>query len=122
MSEFEARSFFSLADTVPTKLDPTRETTSYGNWEWECVDTRANSSTAANRIPSAVALDEEESETYNAYAADIETYAMESLLKFVTGEQDLSSQYEAFQNVCRDLGTEDCITAYQGAVTRFNNR
>ncbi len=122
MSEFEARSFFSLADTVPTKLDPTRETTSYGDWEWECVDTWANSSTAANRIPSAVALDEEESETYNAYAADIETYAMENLLKFVTGEQDIPSQYEAFQNVCRDLGTEDCITAYQGAVTRFNNR
>lgn len=122
MSEFEARSLFSLADTMPTKLDPTRETTGYGDWEWDCVDTWANSSTAAYRIPSAVALDEEESETYNAYATDIETYAMENLLKFVTGEQDISSQYEEFQNVCRELGTEECIAAYQGAVTRFNNR
>lgn len=51
-----------------------------------------------------MALDEEESETYNAYATDIETYAMENLLKFVTGEQDISSQYEEFQNVCRELG------------------
>ena len=122
MSEFEARSLFSLADTMPTKLDPTRETTGYGDWEWDCVDTWANSSTAAYRIPSAVALDEEESETYNTYATDIETYAMENLLKFVTGEQDISSQYEEFQNVCRELGTEECIAAYQGAVTRFNNR
>lgn len=122
MSEFEARSLFSLANTMPTKLDPTRETTGYGDWEWDCVDTWANSSTAAYRIPSAVALDEEESETYNAYATDIETYAMENLLKFVTGEQDISSQYEEFQNVCRELGTEECIAAYQGAVTRFNNR
>ena len=122
MSEFEARSFFSLADTMPTKLDPTRETTGYGDWEWECIDTWANSSTAAYRIPSAVALDEEESETYNAYATDIETYAMENLLKFVTGEQDISAQYADFQNVCRELGTEECIAAYQGAVTRFNNR
>lgn len=122
MSEFEARSLFSLADTMPTKLDPTRETTGYGDWEWDCVDTWANSSTAAYRISSAVALDEEESETYNAYATDIETYAMENLLKFVTGEQDISSQYEEFQNVCRELGTEECIAAYQGAVTRFNNR
>ena len=122
MSEFEARSLFSLADTMPTKLDPTRETTGYGDWEWDCVDTWANSSTAAYRIPSAVALDEEESEAYNAYATDIETYAMENLLKFVTGEQDISSQYEEFQNVCRELGTEECIAAYQSAVTRFNNR
>ena len=122
MSEFEARSLFSLADTMPTKLEPTRETTGYGDWEWDCVDTWANSSTAAYRIPSAVALDEEESETYNAHATDIETYAMENLLKFVTGEQDISSQYEEFQNVCRELGTEECIAAYQGAVTRFNNR
>lgn len=122
MSEFEARSFYSLADTMPTKLDPTRETTGYGDWEWECVDTWANSSTAAYRIPSAVALDEEESKTYNAYATDIETYAMENLLKFVTGEQDISAQYTDFQNVCRELGTEECIAAYQGAVTRFNNR
>ena len=122
MSEFEARSLFSLADTMPTKLDPTRETTGYGDWEWDCVDTWANSSTAAYRIPSAVALDEEESETYNAYATDIETYAMENLLKFVTGEQDISSQYEEFQNVCRELGTEESIADYQGAVTRFNNR
>lgn len=122
MSEFEARSFYSLADTVPTKLDPTRETTGYGDWEWACVDTWANTSTAAYRIPSAVALNEAESEVYNSHATDIETYAMENLLKFVTGEQDISAQYEEFQATCQSLGVKDCVDAYQTAVTRFMQR
>lgn len=122
MSEFEARSFYSLADTIPTKLDPTRETTGYGDWEWSCVDAWASTSTAAYRISSAVALNEEESDTYNTYATDIETYAMENLLKFVTGEQDISTQYPEFQRICKELGAEACVAAYQGAVTRFINR
>lgn len=122
MSEFEARSYFSLADTIPTKLDPTRETTGYGDWEWSCVDTWASTSTAAYRLSSALALNEEESETYNSHATDIETYAMENLLKFVTGEQDIDAQYQEFQATCRSLGADACVDAYQSAVTRFNNR
>ena len=122
MSEFEARSFYSLADTIPTKLDPTRETTSYSDREWSFVDTWANTSTAAYRLSSAIALNEEESEIYNSHATDIETYAMENLLKFVTGEQDLSAQYEEFQATCRSLGAEACVEAYQSAVTRFEER
>ncbi len=122
MSEFEASSYFSLADTMPTKLDPTRETTGYGDWEWSCVDTWANTSTAAYRLSSALVLNEEESETYNSYATYIETYAMENLLKFVTCEQDISTQYQEFQSTCRSLGVDACVDAYQSAVTRFNNR
>ncbi len=122
MSDFEARSFFSLADTMPTKLDPNRESTGYGDWEWSCVDMWAGTSTAAWRISSALALDEEEAVTYNSKATDIETYAMEHLLKFATGEESIDNSYSEFQDVCRQLGVEDCIAAYQGAVTRFENR
>lgn len=122
MSQFEARSYYSLADSVPTKLDPTRETTEYGEAEWACIELWANTSTAAYRISSAIALNDEESEIYDSHSTDIETYAMENLMKFVVGEQSLEEKYDEFQNTCRSLGAEECVAAYQGAIDRFNSR
>lgn len=121
MSEFECRAYYGL-EIIPTKLDPTRAASAYGDWEWNCIDVWANSSTAAWRLLSAYALNEEEAEVYNTYASDVETYGMENILKFVTGEKDIATEYEAFQNTCRELGVEKCVEAYQGAVTRFADR
>lgn len=121
MSEFECRAYFGL-EIIPTKLDPTRAASAYGDWEWNCIDVWANSSTAAWRLLSAYALNEEEAEIYNSHASDVETYGMENILKFVTGEKDIATEYEEFQNTCRQLGAEECVEAYQGAVARFANR
>lgn len=121
MSEFECRAYFGL-EIIPTKLDPTRAASAYGDFEWGCIDVWESTSTAAWRLLSAYALNEEEAEVYNAHATDIETYGMENILKFVVGEKSIADEYADFQATCRQLGAEECIEAYQGAVTRFVNR
>lgn len=121
LSQMEARTYYTFG-SVPCAIDPTTGSTTYGEWEWNCVDVWADSSTAAYRLLSVHTLDTDESETYNACATTIETYGAENIIKFVTGDLSLENDWAAFESTCIELGVNDCIEAYQGAVTRFESR
>lgn len=73
-------------------------------------------------LPRALTLTAEESETFSKYMADIASYTSESILKMLTGEMDIDSDYDTFTETIYSMGLQDCLDCYQNALTRFNNR
>lgn len=66
-----------------------------------------------------VSFTTEESETISQYQTDIETYVIECLAKFITGDMDVDADYDAFADQVMNLGSEEIKAVYQAAYERF---
>lgn len=73
-------------------------------------------------LPSALTLTAEESETFSKNMADIASYTSESILKMLTGEMDIDTEFDSFVETIESMGLQDCIDCYQSALTRYNSR
>lgn len=75
-------------------------------------------------MPSNMTYSDEESETlYQSGAiADMDTTAAEYILKFVTGALDIDENWDTYVSAIEDLGLEECISAKQSALDRYNSR
>ena len=61
----------------------------------------------------------EESETVATYSGDIDTYVTESLAKFITGDMDVDTDYDAFVSQLQSMGSDEVKAIYQDAYDRF---
>ncbi len=74
----------------------------------------------AHVLPS-ITPSQEEADELNELLTDIDDYANEQILKFITGKASLDT-YEDFKAELRRLGVERVIEIRQNQLDRFNNR
>jgi len=71
-------------------------------------------------IPSAAALDVDETNSITTMVADISSYASEQLLKFITGTEPLNDDsWAAYVEGCNSFGLETCVEVYQKAYDDY---
>ena len=64
----------------------------------------------------------DENSRYNAVFNDIYTYIANMSVSFMTGAQDIDSQWDTFVSTIEDMGIEDCIAIKQDAYDRYLKR
>ena len=70
-------------------------------------------------LPSYVTLSSEASEAVTPIWADIDTYVDECLVKFIIGDMNLTSDYDAFIETLNKMNIDAVIDAYQQAYERI---
>ncbi len=89
--------------------------------QFECADVWDSNADSTSQMPSGYSLTTEESEKYSQIYTDIRTTVDENLAKFATGVRPMD-EWDSFVEDLKDMGIEDCIAIYQGAVDRFYER
>lgn len=67
-------------------------------------------------------LNAEETDTFGTAFPDINTYCMESVLQFITGQRDIDAEFDAFVQECYGMGLQDCIDVKQAAEDRYSRK
>lgn len=71
-------------------------------------------------IPTAAALDAEETNSVTGMIADVTSYASEIILRWVIGTEPLTDEaWEAYVTQCNELGLDDCVAVYQKAYDDY---
>lgn len=104
---------------APSLQDFDKSFFTYGDNVLEAFDTWAASVDDQYTLPAALTLDTEQNEEYSALFNDINTMAEERVGKFITGEADIETEWDAFQEDLISMGIEDCIAIYQEAYDNF---
>ncbi len=104
---------------VPSLQDFDKSFFTYGDNVLEAFDTWAASVDDQYTLPAALTLDTDQSEEYSSLFNDINTMAEERVGKFITGEADIETEWDAFQEDLISMGIEDCISIYQEAYDNF---
>ncbi|MDO5402747.1 MAG: extracellular solute-binding protein [Eubacteriales bacterium] len=68
-----------------------------------------------------LSFSESEQEVYDTYAANLNTYQDEMVTGFITGKFDVNSEWDAYVQKCKDLGSEKLVEIYQSAYERYKN-
>ncbi len=72
-------------------------------------------------IPPAM-MTVDDADEYATIMADLQTYLLESVAKFTTGEWDIDTQYDAFVEECRVLGAERALELQDIAIKAWQER
>ena len=67
-----------------------------------------------------LSLTDEESDVYNGNVADIETYAQESILSFITGAMDINTEWDTYVSTLESMGVQENMEIYQAALDRIS--
>ena len=73
-------------------------------------------------MPAGVTLTTAEGEKYSATYGDIETTMQEYILKFITGEKNVETEWDSYVQTLEGMNLQTCIDIYQAALDRYNNR
>lgn len=65
-------------------------------------------------------MTDEESDVYNGNVADIETYAQESILSFITGAMDINTEWDTYVSTLESMGVQENMEIYQAALDRIS--
>lgn len=117
----------SLAITVYTGgnefagiIETSRQNIAYTETQLDAENIWRINADSDYRIPPLVAMNEEESEAFNADIADITTYVSEFTLSVITGVTTLTPEtFAKYQETLRQMGVEDCIAAKQSSMDRY---
>lgn len=104
---------------VPSLQDFDKSFFTYGENVIEAFEIWGSCTDDLYTLPAALSLSTDQSEAYNAVFNDINTMATERIGKFVTGEADIETEWDAFQEDLLSMGIEDCIAIYQEAYDSF---
>ena len=104
---------YLLDEVLPTIYDQTRELAAYNDKEQAAIALWSESKEAIYTLPT-LTLSTEANEEVSQILVDVETYASESIIKFMIGDKDLS-EWSSFTQTMRDMGIERCIEIYQEA-------
>ncbi len=77
-------------------------------------------STSDNANGVSVTLNAEESSIANQYWGDIATCCAENILKFITGENNLDSDWDSFVAEIKSMNIAEVVAQYQAAFDRQN--
>lgn len=75
----------------------------------------------SHKMPNVTPTQDESSRLANIMN-EADTYLDECWVKFIKGQMSIEKDYDQFIKTLRDLGVEEAIEIYQGALTRYNAR
>ena len=104
---------------VPSLQDFDKSFFTYGDNVIEAFDTWASCVDDLYTLPSAMTLNTDQNEQYSAKFNDINTMAEERVGKFITGESDINTEWDKFQEDLISMGIEECIEIYQEAYDTY---
>lgn len=90
----------------------------YTETELSCNDVWSSNNDTAYIYSSLITMSADESSEYNSHMSEINTYASENIMKFVTGTLSLD-EFDTFVDTIYDLGMERCIQIKQTAYDRY---
>lgn len=91
----------------------------YSDLTLESIELWSEQTDLAYVLPQ-MSLTDEESTTYNENVADIETYAQESVLSFITGTLNPDSDWDTYVDTITAMGIPENQAIYQTAFDRLN--
>ena len=113
-----ATTYYTLA-CVPTLQDYDRIFSAYSQANLDAMDLWTETSDDLYTIPAQVELSYDESTEYGDVWSDISTYASTEVFKFVMGDYNFDSDWDAFIEKIESMGIQDCIDIYQDAYDRY---
>lgn len=91
----------------------------YGETELSAFEVWNTNGTDECSMPT-LSLTTDESGEYANIASTVYTYATEQVLKWMTGENDLTDEsWDAYVAQCNDMGLEEAVAIYQGVYDRM---
>ena len=111
----------TMGQNAGTIKEPTSGLGLYFEEQLEAEDIWTGSADGSYYIPSSVQLTADEGEEFTSKATDYETYAAESILKFINGDSSME-EWDAFVSHLEDMGIHDTVALYQAAVDRYYAR
>lgn len=119
MSKMDASSLYTMS-VGSINFMPT-DTTGMAQYAIDALTTWVEHNDGAYDIPVTATFTSEESESYNNYMGEISTHYNETVLRFITGDKDLS-EYNSFVAELHDMGIDACIAIKQSMLDRYNSR
>ncbi|MBQ9269391.1 MAG: extracellular solute-binding protein [Oscillospiraceae bacterium] len=74
----------------------------------------------AYNFPALCSMNTEETEQYNTYISDLNTYIFECALRWITGGEDVDDAWEGYLSTLESMGVEKVVAAEQLALDRYN--
>ncbi len=115
----DAISFLTGRNSIPTWESNKRLLATFNEDEKGAFEIWANSRDNRDVYPYVAQLTIEETEEITALAADYETYADECRQKFIIGDMDIETEYEAYEEAVREMGLIRALEIKQAAYDRY---
>ena len=109
--------FMYCMDIGPYYKDRVREQSGYSQDQRAASDIWQSNWTTGRSLGNAT-LNSEENEISGQIYGDIKTYIEENVMKFVTGQRDLS-EFDAYVQDIKDMGIDQVTELYQAAYQRY---
>lgn len=90
-----------------------------GDAQWAAMELFSSSGDDSYTIPAAVSLNADESSEYSALAADVETYAQETIMKWIINNDLTRESWNTYVAACEGMGSSTMIQIYQAAYDRY---
>jgi putative aldouronate transport system substrate-binding protein len=103
---------------MPSYADPAIFDVALSDSALSCYNIWLSNRSTDYMLPSTVTLTADETTAFNNAIGDINTYASENVLAFVTGTRPLS-EFDAFVAQLKEMGIDECVAAYQNAYDRY---
>ncbi len=118
----DAISFYTGRNSTPSWSSNSKLLVSFNEHEAGCFDVWANSRDNRDAYPYVAQLTIDESYEISKLAGDYESYALECRDKFITGDMDIETEYEAYEEAVREMGLTRAIEIKQDAYDRYMDK
>ncbi len=112
-----------MCEPFQIRYDETMEAAQYSlpecHQSWDAWMTNNDS---AHQIPNYLTFTVDESQELNSIKNKLSNYSDEMVYKFIFGEEDLDSEWDAFEQQLIDLGSERAEEIYKTAYDRYESR
>lgn len=109
---------YYTASQTPSMKDSTKDWANYRQESIDAILLWTESSDDAYVLPTNLSLTVDESERFTVIMTDINTYAEENVMKFVTGELGFDN-WDNFVGTIESMGIDEAIEIYQAAYDRY---
>ena len=108
---------------IPTIVDRDRSFQStYTQDSLDAIELYGKNTDGAYEMPARLSFTAAESDEYASTIGDIETRADEQIVRFVIGELNFDSDWDAFVQELKDMGLERCVELKKAALDRYYER
>ncbi len=108
---------------IPTIVDRDRSfQATYTQDSLDAIELYGKNTDGAYEMPTRLSFTAAESDEYASTIGDIETRADEQIVRFVIGELNFDSDWDAFVQELKDMGLERCVELKQAALDRYYER
>lgn len=120
MAMAQAMAFYTLPPSfLACYYDWTRELAGVSESSIHMMDVWKEQKTDYNYPAQATMTNEENREFASLYTSNIQTYAAEKITQFITGVNDINTEWDNYVSTIKDLGIDRCIEIKQAALDRY---